>query len=133
MAWFKVDDGFPTHRKVLAIPRGKRRLAAIGAWTLTGAWSAANGTEGRIPAHIIEEFGIPRSVVDDLVMSGLWHGDHNTGDARQMHDFLDYNPSAEQVAADREASRERQRRARERRRQQAEAAADRAHLREVRT
>lgn len=132
MTWFKVDDGFPTHRKVLAIPRGQRRLAAVGAWTLTGAWSAANGTEGRIPNHIIDEFGIPRRVVDDLVTSGLWRTHDDDNGAQQMHDFLDYNPSADQVAADREAARERQRRARERRRQQAATTAELAHLREVR-
>lgn len=132
MVWFKVDDGFPTHRKVLSIPRGKRRLAAVGAWTLTGAWSAANGTEGHIPGHIIDEFGIPSSVVDDLVTSGLWRTDDDKQGAQQMHDFLDYNPSAAQVALDREAARERQRRARERRRQQADVTAELAHLREVR-
>jgi hypothetical protein len=114
MSWFKVDDGFPTHRKVLSIPRGQRRLAAVGAWTLAGAWSAANGTEGSIPAHVVDELGIPAKVVADLLASGLWI--HRT-DGQQMHDFLDYNPSAEQVAADREAARERQRRARERARE----------------
>lgn len=110
MPWFKVDDGFPTHRKVLAIPRGQRRLAAVGAWTLAGAWSSANGTEGCIPDHVVDELGIPTKTVQDLVTVGLWR----TGDdGQQMHDFLDYNPSAEQVAADREAARRRQARARE--------------------
>lgn len=110
MAWFKVDDGFPTHRKVLAIPRGPRRLSAVGAWTLAGAWSSANGTEGRIPAHVVDELGIPPKVVADLLASGLWRSED---DGQQMHDFLDYNPSAAQVAADREAARVRQQRARE--------------------
>ena len=39
MAWFKVDDGFHSSRKVLSIPR-RSRLAAIGAWTIAGAWCA---------------------------------------------------------------------------------------------
>ena len=110
MTWFKVDDGFPTHRKVLSIPRGQRRLAAVGAWTLTGAWCAANGTEGRIPESVLEEFGIPRKVADDLLAAGLWQ----RIDGYEVHDYLDYNPTAEQVEADRVAARERQRRARER-------------------
>ncbi len=111
MVWFKVDDSFPSHRKVLAIPRGPRRLAAIGAWTLAGAWSSANKTEGKLPDSILEELAVPLKVVADLVASGLWRSVEN---GYVMHDFLDYNPSAEQVDASRAAAAERQRKARER-------------------
>jgi hypothetical protein len=110
MTWYKVDDGLPTHRKVLAIPRGTRRLQAIGAWTLIGAWCAAERTEGRVPAAIVSEFGIPTKVTADLLSVGLWH---KTDGGFEIHDYLDYNPTAEQIEADRVATRERQRRARE--------------------
>ncbi len=111
MTWFKVDDGFPAHRKVVALPRGPRRLAAIGAWTLAGAWSSANQTEGRLPQSAVDEFAVPRQVQSDLVAAGLWR---KVDDGYVMHDFLDYNPSAEKVAEERRASAERQARARER-------------------
>lgn len=111
MTWFKVDDAFPTHRKVLSVPRGSRRLAAVGAWTLCGAWVAANGNDGKLPAHVLEDFGIPSKAADDLVMAGLWE---LSDDGYLVHDYLTYNPSGEQVAADRAAAAERQRRARER-------------------
>jgi hypothetical protein len=110
MTWFKVDDAFPTHRKVLAIPRGQRRLAAVGAWTLAGAWVAANGNDGIVPLHVLDEFAISPRVADDLVSVGLWKV---CSEGFEVHDYLHYNPSGEQIAADRKAAAERQRRARE--------------------
>ncbi len=110
MTWLKVDDGFPTHRKVLAIPRGPRRLAAVGAWTLAGAWVAGNGQDGRVPDAVLDELAISPKVVADLVTSGLWM---RNGSGHVMHDYLDYNPSAEKVAKERAEAAERQRRARE--------------------
>jgi hypothetical protein len=94
VAWFKVDDALPAHHKVLSIPRGARRLAAIGAWTLAGAWTSANLKEGLIPKPVVEELGIPGRAVADLVAAGLWI---EVPGAYQMHDYLDYNPTAEQV------------------------------------
>ena len=110
MTWFKVDDTLPTHRKVLSLPRGARRLGAIGAWTMGGAWSSANGTEGLIPAAVLADLGIPTKVAADLLASGLWKREPQ---GYRMHDFLDYNPTAEKVAQDRAAAAERQRKARE--------------------
>ncbi len=125
MPWFKVDDGLPSHRKVLALPRGQRRLAAMGAWTLCGAWASKNLTEGRVPAAVVEEYAIPGRVVADLLDVGLWRRVDN---GYVMHDFLDYNPTAERVREEREAAAERQRRAREKaraRRAEEEASRDR--------
>lgn len=110
MPWFKVDDGFPTHRKILSIPRGSRRLAAAGAWTFAGAWSSANLTEGYIPKTVLPDLGITPAAANDLVTAGLWLTEP---DGYRMHDFLIYNPSADRVRADRAAAAERQRKARE--------------------
>ncbi len=110
MPWFKVDDHFPTHHKVLSIPRGPRRLAALGAWTLGGAWTSANLKEGLVPEGVVEELAITTKAVADLVASGLWV---RVPGGYQMHDFLNYNPTAEQVLKDRADAAERQRRARE--------------------
>jgi hypothetical protein len=109
ITWFKVDDGFHHHRKVLSIPRGQRRLAAVGAWTLVGSWCAANGTDGQFGSEVLEELGIPSKCASDLLAAGLWE----QTDRHTMHDYLDYNPSAEKVAKDRREAAERQRRARD--------------------
>lgn len=114
ITWFKVDDGLPTHHKVLSIPRGRRRREAVGSWTLAGAWCSGNKTEGRIPKPALVDLDIPQKVADDLVAAGLWRDE---GLHYQMHDFLDYNPTAEQVTKARTDAAERQRRARERARE----------------
>jgi hypothetical protein len=114
MPWFRVDDDLPTHRKVLSIPRGQRRLTAIGAWTMAGAWSAKNLREGEIPASVIEELAISPRAISDLLAAGLWV---QQGDCYRMHDFLDYNPTADQVRGERESAAARQRAARERSRE----------------
>jgi hypothetical protein len=85
-------------------------MAAIGAWTLCGAWVAGNGNDGHVPAHVLEDFGIPAKAATDLVTSGLWEP---VEDGYLIHDYLDYNPTGEQIAIGRAAAAERQRRARE--------------------
>lgn len=120
MPWFKVDDHLPTHRKVLAIPRGTRRLAAVGAWTFGGAWCSANLTEGAIPRAVLDDLGIPTRQATELATVGLWIP---TDDGYLMHDFAAYNPTKIQVERDRAAAAERQRRARERARERRDGAA----------
>lgn len=110
MTWFRADDSLPTHRKVLSIPRGARRVAAMGTWVLAGTWCAANLTEGHIPAGVVDDLGLPARAVADLVAARLWHP---TDGGYAMHDYLDYNPTKEQVERERAAARKRQQRARE--------------------
>jgi hypothetical protein len=110
MTWFKVDDKFPTHRKVLSIPRGPRRLSAIGAWTLAGAWVSGSSHDGQVPIYVLDDLGITAKVAADLVSAGLWE----VADGGYLvHDYLDFNPSKDQVDRDRAAAAERQRKGRE--------------------
>lgn len=96
MAWFKVDDSFPQHPKVLAIPR-RHRAAAVGLWTLGGTWCAAQLTDGYLGAHMVEELASTQRHADLLVEVGLWEV---ADGGYQIHDYLDYNPSADEVRAD---------------------------------
>lgn len=123
MTWFRVDDGFQSHPKVLAIPRGAARLRAIGLWTSVGTWCAKQLTDGRFAPHMIDEMGGNRADARALLQVGLWHHigegcDTTTCPAglpgmHQFHDYLDLNPSREKVLKDREAAAARQKRARE--------------------
>lgn len=88
MAWFRVEDSFATHPKVLVA--GTR---AIGLWTLAGTWSAAHLTEGHIPATVVALFGRPTDA-QALVTAGLW--DEADGGYR-FHDWLHYQPTAAEV------------------------------------
>jgi hypothetical protein len=102
VTWFRVDDSFPQHPKVLAIPR-RDRAAAVGLWTLAGTWCAAQLTDGRLGTHMVEELAGTKRSAELLVTVGLWE---TTDDGYQIHDYLDYNPTAEEVRADQAAKHE---------------------------
>jgi hypothetical protein len=113
MAWFKVDDGFHASRKLLKI--GKRtRFAAAGLWSIAGSWSADQLTDGHVPDYMISEWAPPPAAPDALVDSGLWERTH---DGYTFHNWAEYQPSKQDVDAERAASRERMKDLRARRKQ----------------
>jgi len=106
VTWFKVDDGFGDHPKVLGIPRADgRRLLAVGLWTLAGRWCAKNLTDGVVPFYLPEELGAGDEQVKDLIVATLWE---ETSEGFLFHDYLDYNPSRQEVLAERKANSVRQ-------------------------
>ena len=113
MAWFKVDDGLHSSRKLLSIPR-RNRLAAIGLWTIAGSWCADQLTDGHIPDYILKEWGAPPSAVEALVEAGLWERESG---ALAFRNWAEYQPSKRDVEAERAASRERMRELRAKRKQ----------------
>ncbi|NLG55650.1 MAG: hypothetical protein GX542_08380 [Rhodococcus sp.] len=109
MPWVKLDDRFPSHRKVALLSDRAFRLHVSAI-----CWCSENLTDGRIAdrelplvAHIR---GI-KATAKQLEDAGLWT---RTGDGWEVHDFLDYNPSREQVLAERKKNAERQERFRRR-------------------
>lgn len=122
MVWFRTDDGFNSHPKVLSIPRGAPRLRAVGLWHAIGVWCAQQLTDGLFAPHMITEHGGNRADAKWLLDATLWHRlgegcDTETCPAgvpgmHRMHDYLDQNPSRDQVLAERAAAADRQRRAR---------------------
>jgi hypothetical protein len=97
MAWFKIDDGFAAHRKVLALRRGNERLRAIGLWTLAGSLSAKHGLGGKVPDYLLEELGATDKDVEALIRVGLW----KRADDTEFHDWSVYNPDAATLEAQR--------------------------------
>lgn len=102
--WFKVDDTFHSHPKVLSIPRGAARLRAVGLWTALGAWCASQLTDGRFARQMVDEMGGTRADAQRLVAAGLWE---ETPDGYLFHDWSDWQPTRAAVEADREAARQR--------------------------
>ena len=108
MTWLRLDDQFHRHRKVAPLSDAAFRLH------VTVMLECSNQlTDGRIDCALVPT--LPRAprtlkrVTDELERAGLWHRD---GDAWVVHDFLDWNPPAQDVLRKREAARERMRRAR---------------------
>ena len=114
MAWFKVDDGFHSSRKLLRIPK-RHRWAAAGLWAVAGSWSADQLTDGHVPDYMLEEWGVPPAAPGQLVDADLWE---RTSDGYLFRNWDEYQPRKEDVDAERAASRERMRELRARRKQQ---------------
>lgn len=135
--WFKVDDAFPQHPKVLLIPR-RDRPAAVGLWLLAGTWCAQQLTDGVLAAGMVAEMGGTTRAAAVLVEVGLWHRSGHVPDEcldRELcpgsrplpgslllfHDWEDYQPTRRKVEADRAAARDRVAAAREARKRVREA------------
>lgn len=104
MPWFRVDDTFAHHEKVVAAGN-----AAIGLWTRAGAWSMQQLTDGFIPEHVAKQLGKPREV-RRLVEVGLWFGAEG---GYEFYQWFPRQPSKDQLNAARQKAAERQRRGRE--------------------
>ncbi len=127
MPWVRLDDQFPNHPKVVSV-------GPLAGWLHVCAlcYCAQYLTDGFVPQaaipHLIDVRGIGVTdhqgemfarghdvTVDELVgmllAKRLWE---EAEGGYQIHDYLEYNPSAEIVKAEREAAKERMRLARER-------------------
>jgi len=102
MPWFRLDDSFHSHPKVIAAGN-----EAIGLYVRCGTYAAQHLTDGFIPENIAILYGASeiRSRGDDaaagtetlaetLVRTKLWR---RTRGGWRMPDFLDYNFSREEV------------------------------------
>lgn len=105
MTWFKVDDGFYAHPKVLTAS-----LPAVGLWVRAGAWCAQQLADGRLPRAAVALVGGTPELADELVAVGLWD---RTDDGYAFHDWDDYQPSKSDVIDRRAKTAERVRRHRE--------------------
>lgn len=90
MTWFKIDDKSSFHPKILAVGN-----EVWGAVCRAGAWSSSQLTDGKIPWAIATKIA-PKSVWKKAFFSQLCEP---TDDPKffQLHDYLDWNQSREQV------------------------------------
>jgi len=113
VTWFRVDDGFYDHPKVL-----DAGVAAIGLWTLAGAYCARHLTDGVITDRQIRAIGGTRKQAAKLVEVGLWSCDESRADASPsarryfFNDWREYQPSRADVTTRRQDDAERKRAAR---------------------
>jgi hypothetical protein len=105
MPWFRLDDAFDTHPKVLAAGN-----EAIGLFIRCGTYAARNLTDGHVPTSVVTLYG-DTDLAARLVAVGLWH---RVRTGWTIHDYLAYNPSRQDVEENRKKNAERQNRWRER-------------------
>lgn len=101
MAWFRLDDTFPEHPKVLT-------AGPEAAWLLVCSIGYANRnlTDGFVPEGALHLFPFrrPSPLVERLVSAGLWEP---VPGGWVVHDFLDYQTSRAKVEQVRAQARER--------------------------
>lgn len=93
MSWFRLDDQMPWHGKI-ALAGGD----AAWLWVCAGCWIAGHDGNGMFPKAIVPQLSdrkSPMRLAERLVGCGLWE---DRGDEFFMHDYLDFNPSADEVA-----------------------------------
>lgn len=116
MTWFKIDDKFHSHPKVLTAGN-----SAVGLYVRCGSWVSDQLTDGFVPEQVARMYGTVKEI-KALIDAGLWR---RTVGGYTINDFLEYNPSAEEVKATRatraEAGRAGGKRSGEARRSKAEA------------
>ncbi|MBU2685791.1 MAG: hypothetical protein KKF27_21330 [Gammaproteobacteria bacterium] len=93
MPWSKLDDQFHDHPKVAAAG-----VMATGLFALALSWTADKLTDGFIPTNMVRRLAAdvddPIALAEKLVRVGLFE---KREDGYQIHDYLVYNPSKEDV------------------------------------
>jgi len=100
MAWIKLDDQIAHHPKFTA-------AGPVASWLFIGglAYCARFLTDGHIPASALPTLGnvpTPAKHAATLVKVGLWE---KAPDGYRIHDYLDYQPTREEVERRREERR----------------------------
>jgi hypothetical protein len=93
----------------------------MGLWALAGSYCMAYKTDGFVPDWFVNSWPNGRRLADTLVKAGHWEIGEKDGEAGWFfHDWLDYQPSSDEIEADREHARERQRKRRQKLRESRE-------------
>jgi hypothetical protein len=101
VAWVKLDDGFYDNPKIL-----RAGLTAAGLYTAGLTYAARKLTDGFLADVAVNMLvgdsgtGLPGRLIE----AGLWSAVEG---GYQIHDYLEYNPPASQVKAERQAAKNR--------------------------
>jgi hypothetical protein len=103
MSWQKLSDDFWRHRKVAAL--GDRALPAAGLWALALSWVGEAMTDGFVPQRQLAKLAGEdvTELAEALVDAGLWVA---IDGGFVFHEYLERNPSRDDVLAARVARHE---------------------------
>jgi hypothetical protein len=97
MPWVKLDDQWIDHPKIISAGRDARDM-----WLASLTYCAKHLTDGYFPTNLLPTLAVMAGVdvancqalATVLLDVGLWEAD---GNQYMVHDYLDYNPTKEQV------------------------------------
>lgn len=104
MAWARFDDRYDDSKKIKRAWRQHPRAVGLHAMAIT--YCARHETDGEVDLEWLEE-KLPRAVerrkvLDALIGAGLF-APNADGDGFIVNDYLEYNPSRDELRARREA------------------------------
>lgn len=103
MSWVRLDDQFTDHPKLAA-------AGPVAGWVYVSGlcYAARYLTDGFVPESVAQRFaGSSPEILANLVECSLWDRANN---GYQIHDYLEYNPPASKVKAEREEAKARMQR-----------------------
>ena len=103
MSWVRLDDQFANHAKIMSVSSDAFRLHVTAM-----CWSSSQLTDGTVPVAATRQLGWfcgnLYETIAELETAGLW--DVSPG-GWVIHDYLEYNPSREQVTKERTEAKKR--------------------------
>ena len=110
MAWARLDDSFYDHPKVIKLAENHSAAGFLHVRAI--AYCSKHLTDGLIPRVMVESLVPVQRDRDEqvgaLLEMGFWYRAEDK-DAYAIHDFLDYQPTRDEVAEKRRKDRERKR------------------------
>jgi hypothetical protein len=98
MSWVRLDDRVQHHPKIL-----KAGPMAAWLWVCSIGYCSSQLTDGEIPDQALPTFGLRNilKLASTLVNTGLWE---RTPTGYRVHDYLAFNPTADQIRQKRQAT-----------------------------
>jgi hypothetical protein len=110
MSWLGLDDGILDHPKFIRAVN-MSGSEAIHLWLGLRAYCGKHLTDGFIPADMVDEVRGPKGKARERVLATLVHVgllEQSGPGGYQMHDYLDWSESRDDIIRKRERARERQ-------------------------
>lgn len=107
MTWLKIDDKLITHPKWVGLG-----IEAKSLWLHVSVWAASHNTDGIVPDHVLPLLGFQSCLTGpqvgpaaaELVKARLWRRlPKSKGGGHEICNWLEYQPSKQQVQAKQDA------------------------------
>lgn len=108
MTWFRVDDGFYDHPKVVDLS-----MAARGLWATCGSYCGRHLTDGHISRKQVRMLGGTAAQIRDLIRNRMWIECESHRDCIAFVNWIEQQPTRDSVETKRAEDAERKHKARE--------------------
>lgn len=73
LPWYRMDSGFPSNPKILALLGERDGHRAAFVWQCSIAWTVLHGTDGVVPSSALPFIHARKVDAERLVKHRLWH------------------------------------------------------------